>query len=65
MKNFTVLEENIAIGVKQLKWKESSTNSQCPTLYFPTRGWGGQGLGTKTLPLEIRLKQKVWVGYVG
>ena len=28
-RNFRVSEENTAIGIKQLKWKQSSTNGQC------------------------------------
>ena len=34
-RNIGVLEENTATGVKQIKWKQSSTNGQCHCLPLP------------------------------
>ena len=50
--------------MKQLKRKQSSTNS-APALHFPTICWCGQGLGTETLALKVRDRERAGTGYVG
>ena len=44
-RNFRVFEENTAISVKQLKWKQSSTNDLCyhPAFTNHVLVWAGFG----------------------
>lgn len=60
-RNWGILQENKAIGIKQLKWKCFSTVSVI-TLHLPTISRGGQGPGTASPPLGIRLRQKTGSG---
>ena len=60
-RNLGILQESKAIGIKQLKWKCFSTVSLI-TLHLPTISRGGQGPGTASPPLGIRLRQKTGSG---
>ena len=64
-RNSGVLEENTAIGLKQLKWKCPSTNGSVITLHFPTISRHRQGPGTEISALQIRLRQKTGAGNLG
>ena len=51
--------------MKQLQWKKPYTNTQCYCPAIPTLHWYGQGLGTETPALEIRLRERAGAGYSG
>ena len=51
-RNFRILEESMAISLKQLKWKQSSTIVSATATV-----WCKQVSGTKTLAMKIRLKE--------
>ena len=64
-RNFGVLEENTAIELKQLKWKWSSTNSQCHCPALPNQRQGGRGQELKFWLWRSDSDRKVGLGNWG
>ena len=64
-KNFGVLEEKVAIGVKQLKLKRSSTNCNCHCPALSNHNLGQTGPRNWNSHFGNQPQTEIWDGYLG